>query len=375
VVKPRKVVIVGGYGFLGWHLRCRLHALTDDDIGVLGSEDMLDPDRAAATLAAADVVFHVAGTNRAAEVGVYEGNLAAAGQMIAALQVRDSKPDVIYAGSIHATSSTPYGRGKADAAARLAAWANDAGAAFAEVRLPNLFGEHGRPHYNSVVATFCHELAQGGSPRVDENAQLALLHAQDAAQHLMDAAGSTGLVSTDGSRRSVTWLRDRLTHFAAVYAKGDIPDLTNRFDRNLFNTYRSYCFPSAYPMHPKLYSDTRGRLFECVRSHGGEGQTFVSSSRPGATRGEHFHLNKVERFLVLSGVGQIALRKLFDDCVLRFEVRGDEPEFVDMPTMWVHSITNTGDGDLQTLFWSSELFEPERSDTFAETVEMNARSA
>ena len=139
-------------------------------------------------------------------------------------------------------------------------------------------------------------------------------------------------------------------------------------DVDLFNTLRSARFPvgAPIPLTPRI--DDRGRLVEAVRSHGGPGQSFVSTTRPGITRGEHFHLRKIERFVVIGGRARISLRRLFTDEVVSFDVTGETPVAVDMPTMWVHKIINTGDGELTTLFWSNELFDPAAPDTFPELV-------
>jgi UDP-2-acetamido-2,6-beta-L-arabino-hexul-4-ose reductase len=241
-----------------------------------------------------------------------------------------------------------------------------------DVRLPNLFGEHGRPRYNSVVATFCHELANGGMPMVHEDRELPLLHVQDAVEEMrrLVERDESGTVSPAGRPVTVRSVLERLEDFSRLYATGDIPDITDPFDRALFNTYRSFTFPAHFPIHPPLRSDARGDLFEVVRGHGGQAQVFCSSTVPGVTRGQHFHLRKVERFLVLRGTAEIALRRLFDDTVIRFQVSGDRPAIVDMPTMWVHNITNTGDDELLTLFWADEILDPEHPDTFPEPVEL-----
>lgn len=361
-------VITGGRGFLGWHLSCRLRALSNVEVTILGSGELGSLHRAAEVLASADVVFHIAGVNRGSDAAVLDGNVAAAQQLVAGLTAAKARPSVVYASSVHAAGSTAYGRGKGLAGELLVGWAAGAGTSCAEVRLPNVFGEHGRPHYNSVVATFSHLLATGDEPTVESDAEIQLLHAQQAADALISAVGSSGLSTPGGTPRRVTWLRDRLSDLARTYRSGDIPDVTSPFDRDLFNTYRSHCFPDAYPMPRQLHVDQRGALLECVRAHGGQGQTFVSSSHPGAVRGEHFHLHKIERFLVLAGEAQIALRRLFDDTVFRFDVAGDIPVFIDMPTMWAHSITNTGDGELTTLFWTADLFNPTQPDTYPERV-------
>ena len=162
--------------------------------------------------------------------------------------------------------------------------------------------------------------------------------------------------------------QDTLRASNELYARGDIPPLLTDLSIDLFNTLRAARFPAHYPIPLTARTDDRGSLVEVVRAHGGQGQTFVSSTKPGITRGEHFHLRKIERFVVLTGEARISLRRLFTDDVVSFDVDGEAPAIVDMPTMWVHNITNTGPGDLTTLFWTHELFDPSAPDTFPEPV-------
>ena len=149
---------------------------------------------------------------------------------------------------------------------------------------------------------------------------------------------------------------------------GILPDLSDPFTKSLFNTYRAATFPGLFPIHPPRHSDPRGALVEAVKAGGGQTQAFYSTTRPGFTRGQHYHRHKVERFLVLSGEAEIRLRKLFSDEVVTFPVSGDVPAMIDMPTSWVHSITNTGAQDLVTLFYADEIFDPADPDTFPEEV-------
>jgi UDP-2-acetamido-2,6-beta-L-arabino-hexul-4-ose reductase len=162
----------------------------------------------------------------------------------------------------------------------------------------------------------------------------------------------------------------KLIGFHDLYMTGQIPDISIPFDRALFNTYRSFCFPSHYPIHPTLRSDRRGDLFECLQSYGGRSLVFCSTSRPRITRGEHYHLRKIERFLVLRGTAVIALRRLFYREIVQFEVSGLTPAIIDMPTMWTHSITNVGADELLTLFWADEMLDEEHSDTYPERIEL-----
>jgi UDP-2-acetamido-2,6-beta-L-arabino-hexul-4-ose reductase len=309
-------------------------------------------------------VLHLAGINRGEPAELSAGNLDLAEALAAGLRQCGTPPkSVVYANSVQAGNGTPYGDGKSAAASFLQETTRWSGSAFEDVRLPNLIGEQGRPHYNSVVATFCRVLADGGTPRVETDRDLDLLHVTDAASVLLNHGSGTPPV-----RRTVRQVADQLSDFATLYRTGDIPELTDRFAVRLFNTYRSHCFPANMPLTLIRHTDARGELVEAVKAHGGGGQTFVSSTKPGVTRGEHFHLSKVERFVVLRGEAEIRLRRLLDDEILSFRVAGAEPAVVDMPTMWAHDITNVGSGELLTLFWSNEVFDPARPDTYPEAV-------
>jgi len=361
-------VITGGFGFLGWHVRVLARALGLPAPLLVDREDFASPERLAEVIDGADRVVHLAGVNRGEPSEVAAGNIELAGALARAIQQCTTPPKrVSFANSVQAGNGTPYGDSKAAAADVLAEATRWSGATFEDVGLPNLFGEHGRPHYNSVVATFCSLLATGSTPRMDEDRMLDLMHATDAAALMLGVEPPAG-PSVPPVRRSVSQLAGQLSEFAAVYRDGQIPVLPGAFDVSLFNTYRSHCFPAHYPIALPRHADARGELVEAVKAHGGGGQTFFSTTRPGITRGQHFHLAKVERFLVVRGEAEIALRRVLHDDVVRFRVSGREPAIVDMPTMWAHSITNVGTEDLLTLFWANEVFDPASPDTFAEPV-------
>lgn len=360
-----KVLVTGTSGFLGWHTRVRLRAVTGHEVVAVDRAEWADlRDHARGV----DAIVHIAGVNRGSDDDVEQGNVALAEAVADAALASGSAPRIVYANSVHAGSASPYGRGKSAAADILAAAARALGSQVVDVRLPNLFGEHGRPHYNSFVATFAHAVINGEVPQIADR-PVDLLHVQSAAQTLID--GLTTIekrLDPPGTPTTVQGVYDTLHDFNALYATGDIPSLQSDLDVDLFNTLRAALFPSHYPIRLTQRTDARGSLTEVVRAHGGQGQTFVSTTRPGVTRGEHFHLRKVERFVVVGGAARISLRRLFTDEVVSFDVTGDEPSIIDMPTMWVHNITNTGSGELTTLFWTNELFNPAAPDTHPEAV-------
>jgi UDP-2-acetamido-2,6-beta-L-arabino-hexul-4-ose reductase len=364
------IAITGSRGFLGWHTACRLRAVYGiNAIGIV-REEYADPQRLAAALAGVDAVLHLAGVNRAeTDDAVEQGNVVLARALADALARRESPVDVVYANSVQAELDNPYGRGKAAAAAVLADAVKAAGGNFADVLLPNLFGEHGRPAYNSFVATFAHEVAAGRRPSVTGDREVPLLHAQDAAHELITSVGSKERRKVEGESRGISEVLALLEAAHGLYAtRGEIPPLPGRFEVNLFNTYRAAAFPGMWPLSPQVHADGRGELFETVRAHGATGQAFVSTTRPGQMRGDHYHLQKVERFFVVRGEAEISLRRLLHDDVVSFRLSGDSPSFVDMPTLWVHNIRNVGGNELVTMFWSDQLLDPESLDQYPEKV-------
>jgi UDP-2-acetamido-2,6-beta-L-arabino-hexul-4-ose reductase len=160
-----------------------------------------------------------------------------------------------------------------------------------------------------------------------------------------------------------------------LYSRGDVPALPTQFEVNLFNTYRAHRFPAMFPFAPQVHSDQRGELFETVRSHGGTGQAFISTTVPGAVRGDHYHLHKIERFFVLKGKAEISLRRLLHDDVVTFQLDGNRPAFVDMPTLWVHNIRNVGNDELVTMFWADQLLNTEDPDQYPERVSLTGSAA
>ena len=362
-----RIAVTGAFGFLGWHLSCRLAAVRGQEPIRLGRAEFADPGLLADRLSTVDTVIHVAGINRAdANDAVEQGNVELAETLAAALGERPVH--VVYANSIQMDGDSSYGRGKRLAGEVLAKLPGT----MTDVILPNLFGEHGKPAYNSFVATFCHEVANGRQPTITVNRTVPLLHAQRAAELLIAAAERKEdcVVRPQGDLRQVSDVLALINAFHNSYAElGEIPDLSTNFSRDLFNTYRSYLFPQAYPIYPEMHVDERGVLVETARSHGGTGQSFASTTVPGAVRGDHFHLHKFERFMVVRGEAEIAVRRLYDKAVVRILVSGEEPGFVDMPTMWTHNIRNVGDQDLITVFWSDQLLNRREPDQYPLAVE------
>jgi UDP-2-acetamido-2,6-beta-L-arabino-hexul-4-ose reductase len=363
----RRVAITGGRGFLGWHTRAALHE-RGDGVTIVPLGEAFDRASAITAVDGADEVIHLAGVNRGTDDDVRDGNALFAEQLGSVIDAVESAPALVtFAGSVQSDHGGVYGDAKAAAGDVLARSASRRGGAHREIRLPNLFGEHGRPFYNAVTATFCHSLAEGGEITVDVDRELTLLHVQDAADVLIGSVSQAELERLS-QRETVSGLADRLRRIAAIYERGEVPDISIKFARDLFNTYRSYLIEKRPAIPLTRNADSRGSFFEVIRSHGGHGQSSFSTTVPGISRGDHYHRRKVERFTVLSGTGVIELRRLFGTGIISIPVNGEAPVAVDMPTMWAHRITNTGSELLYTSFWTDDLFDPLRSDTIQEIV-------
>ncbi len=359
--------MTGADGFLGWHLRCRAFAQSIDAVAIR-RQTLADPALLADVLAGLDSVVHCAGVSRGDDGEVTDGNLGPA-QLLAEGVARTAHPvRIVYANSVHSRNDTVYGQAKRKAAEVLAGSAPTP--ELSDVLLPNLFGEHGRAHHNSFIATFCHEVAAGRRPGTVRDADIPLLHAQDAARLLIAEAARTGyrIVVPDAPARSVTDVLELIETFADRYRHGELPDLTDPFHAQLFNTYRSHLFPAGCPLYATPRTDARGTLVECVRAGSG-GQSFVSTTAAGAVRGDHVHLRKFERFMVLSGEAEVCMRRLGSRQVMRFRLTGEQPGIVDIPTLWTHNLIGRSQQPTVAFFWTNEILHPEDTDTFPIAVE------
>lgn len=364
-----KVGITGINGLIGWHLHAFLHGQPNIMVVQANRKTFASQKALSDFVASSDVVVHLAGMNRGDERTLAETNIALTKYLIGACEHTNRKPHIIFSSSTHIFRDTPYGNSKKECSRLFQKWSEKTGALFTNLILPNIFAEAGKPFYNSVVSTFCHQLANEQQCKIIDDITLEQLHAQSLAREIFEIikSSSVGDVFLTGTPISVSELLIKLTEFSDKYQQHIIPNLNTDFDLQLFNTYRSYLYPKKYPVSPVLHKDERGTLFDAIKSLN-SGQTFISTTYPGITRGNHYHTTKLERFLVVNGKAEIRIRKLFSNDVLTFRVSGDNPQYIDIPTLHTHNITNVGKNTLMTLFWSHELFDPIHPDTYTEPV-------
>jgi len=370
-----KVGITGQSGFIGTHLYNFLNLKTDE-LRVIPFKDeyFRDQHQLEMFVGECDTIVHLAALNRHNDPEViYNTNIDLVRRLIAALDKTGKKPHILFSSSTQEERDNVFGKSKREGRQLLSDWAIRSGGAFTGMIIPNVFGPFGNPYYNSVVATFSYQLTHEEKPKIDVDAQLKLIYIGDLVSivyYLIKnkiTDSEFRIAPTDEAR--VNEVLALLESFKDQYFEnGIIPDLSDPFKRNLFNTFVCYIdHQEFYPFKLKKNTDERGSFVETAKLNTG-GQVSFSTTKTGVTRGNHFHTRKAERFAVIKGKAIIKLRRIGSDRVISFELDGDKPSFVDMPVWYTHNITNAGEEDLYTIFWISESYDPNDPDTFFEQV-------
>ena len=364
------ILVTGSKGFIGRNLVSHLHEregtrVIEYDKGSTQADIL----RGAVE---ADVVFHLAGVNRPQNPAEFEaGNGGFTELLCGLLRANNRRPRIIFSSSIQATADNPYGASKRSAEGALVRFACETGAEVALYRLKNVFGKWCRPNYNSVVATFCHNIAHDLPIQInDPRRMLELVYVDDVVEaflkELDNPAAPSGFVRPDAIPSFTIMLgdlADRIRYFHEMRSSLRVPDFSVRFNQQLYATYLSYVEPERWEYGLDIKSDDRGNLAEFIKSPS-FGQVFISRTRPGITRGNHYHHTKTEKFFVVAGQGLIRLRHVEGTEILEYPVRGEDYRIVQIPPGFTHSITNVGTSELITLFWASEVFDPDCPDTF-----------
>jgi UDP-2-acetamido-2,6-beta-L-arabino-hexul-4-ose reductase len=369
------VGITGQAGFIGTHLFNFL-GLKKDEVSCISFEDSYfdSEEKLEGFVRKCDAIIHLAALNRHSDPQkIYETNIMLVEKLIAALEKTGAHPHILFASSTQEERDNLFGRSKQEGRIMLAEWSEKNRSPFTGLIIPNVFGPFGSPYYNSVVATFAHRLTHGEAPKIEVDSELKLIHINDLVKIIYDSI-LTG--KRDDEFRvpftkviKVMDILGLLENFKISYFdRGIIPDLEDRFERDLFTTFICYMdIGKHFPVKLSQSTDSRGSFTEVIRMNSG-GQVSFSTTKPGITRGNHFHTRKVERFVVLKGKALIQLRRIGTGEVLNFELDGSDPAYVDMPVWYTHNITNTGSEDLYTLFWINEFFDAGDPDTFYEIV-------
>ncbi|MFZ2360460.1 MAG: NAD-dependent epimerase/dehydratase family protein [Anaerolineae bacterium] len=404
-----KILVTGSNGFIGQNLIAWLRRRPEVQVLEFDQEHSLAD--LAQQLAAADLVYHLAGVNRPQAVEEFRaGNVDLTAQMCELLLQAGRATPIVLSSSIQAGLDNPYGASKREAEQVLADYAARSGAPVAIFRLSNVFGKWCRPNYNSVVATFCHNIARDLPITIsDPSREVPLVHVDDVVQAFLEvgealrsqksevrsqksevrgqaqrvAGHSQPFIIHHSSfiiPESLSYYETRPVYTVTLGRLAELirsfrasrqtllaPDFGDPFVHKLYGTFLSYLEPDDFAYDLTQRTDPRGSLAEFIKSPG-FGQVFVSRTKPGITRGNHFHHSKTEKFLVLEGEAIIRFRHIQSQEVIEYAVRGEDCRVLDIPTGYTHSIENVGLGELVTLFWASEVFDPGRPDTAWEEV-------
>lgn len=369
-----KIGITGQSGFIGYHLT-QLFLAKKAVIIPFKDEYFNNTSLFESFISQCDVIIHLAGINRHPDPNyIYFANIELTQKLISTINNMGVKPVVIYASSLQEDLDNAYGKAKKESRLLLSNWAKDHNSKFMGLIIPNVFGPFGKPFYNSFIATFCHQLVNGEEPDIEIDNHIQLIYVTSLANKIYDLVLSPvnipRLVIQPDEIYSVSEILGKLKNYHnTYYRKRIVPSLSGIFDVNLFNTYRSFINPLDSYISLDLHKDYRGNLYEVIKSMT-SGQLFYSTTKPGITRGNHFHLRKIEKFCVISGKGLILMRKVGTNEILEFPVNGDNPSVVDIPVLFTHNITNIGKDELITLFWSNEIFDPQDTDTWYEEVKI-----
>lgn len=369
-----RIGITGQAGFVGTYLYNFLGL--QENVERIGFDDSYfnDEHQLQSFVKKCDVIVHLAAMNRHNDPDVlYQTNVTLVEKLIYAIEKEAVNPHVIFSSSTQEERDNKYGLSKKVGRELLLKWAERNRAAFTGLVIPNVYGPFGNPYYNSVIATFSHQLTHNEQPKIEVDGILKLIYVGELVAEIwkiiIDRVSNPEYKIDNTAESKVSKILEVLENYKKEYFENAVfPKINSIFELNLFNTFRSYIDHSNhFPVLLKRHTDNRGSFVETVKAEVG-GQFSFSTTHQGITRGEHFHTRKIERFAVIQGQAVIELRKIGTNDVLHFELDGENPAFVDMPVWYTHNIKNVGTEDLLTLFWINEFFDPSDPDTFFEKV-------
>lgn len=364
------VLVTGANGFMGKNLISKLRRLNGMEIlsyDIENTEEELKN-----FIGSADFIFHLAGVNRPRDPGEYEvGNAGFTRQLIDIIRESKRSIPVLLSSSIQAALDNPYGISKREAEDEVFRYGRDTGVRVCVYRLPNVFGKWCRPNYNSVVATWCYNISRNLPIQINNpETELNLVYIDDVVDEFIKAVDGFENRGSDGfchiKREFKTTLGELSNLLHSFHDSREtliIPDLKGDFERFMYSVYLSYIPENELGYGLLMRGDGRGWLSEIIKSKN-FGQIFVSKTKPGITRGNHFHHTKVEKFIVIEGEGIVRLRCIYEDKAVEYRVSGEKLKVIDIPPGYTHSITNIGDTDLITLFWADEIYDSESPDTY-----------
>lgn len=395
------ILVTGAKGFVGRNLVSQLHNIqsgkarnypvSGTDLKVFEYDIDSDPAELDIYCKNADFVFNLAGVNRPKDQAEFmKGNFGFASALLDTLKKYNNTCPVMISSSTQAALDNPYGESKRAGENLLFEYAKETGARVLVYRFPNVFGKWCRPNYNSAVATFCNNIANDLPIQVnDPGVVMNLVYVDDVVdeligaltgdEHYEETTNCTDYTNKEGKKArfckvpvthtiTLGGIVELLYSFKEMPEKLTVPDLGDPFTKKLYSTYLSYLPKEKFSYPVQMKTDDRGSFTEIIRTPD-RGQFSVNISKPGITKGQHWHHTKNEKFVVVSGHGLIQLRKIGTDEIIDFEVSGEKIEVVEMIPGYTHNIINLSDTEeLVTFMWANEPFDPNRPDTYFEEV-------
>lgn len=369
-----KVLVTGSKGFVGRNLIA--HLREDSRFEVLEYSRSNSEEELEMLVKQADKIVHLAGINRPrTEIEFKNGNQDLTAKLVYFASESNKNPHILLSSSTQAELKSPYGESKLGAEKELLKYHDQTGSRITIYRLPNLFGKWSRPNYNSVIATFCYNIANELEIKItDPSIELNLAYIDDVVDSMVSK-----LLSDDNNEESnyvtvpVTYTKKLgeiatlIQSFKQIRESLILPDYKDLFVKKLYTTYLSYLHENDFSYDLIKHEDNRGWLSELIKSDY-MGQMFVSKTKPGVTRGNHYHHTKVEKFIVISGEAMIRFRHIEKSKVIEYRIEGNEARVVDIPPGYTHSIENIGTNEMITLFWVNEQFNEKKPDTYMNEV-------
>ena len=365
-----KILVTGANGFVGKNLIAELKNKGYNDIFEYSRDS--NPSLLEEYTRQCDFVFHLAGVNRPKNESEFmEGNFGFTSQLLELLKKHSNKAPVLITSSIQAEKNNTYGRSKKAGEDLLFNYYYDTDTKVFVYRLPNLFGKWSKPNYNTVVATYCHNIARNLEIQINNpDAELNLCYIDDVLEEFMRALEGNPTIKEDGfcvvpitHNIKLGELANILKSFKESRSNLSIPNMEDTLTKKLYSTYLSFLPENQFSYDLNMHCDHRGSFTEFMRTPE-RGQVSVNVSKPGITKGNHWHHTKNEKFLVVSGEGLIRFRKIDSDEIIEYRVSAEKLQVVDIPIGYTHSIVNVGDNDLVTVMWANECFNPEKPDTY-----------
>lgn len=363
-----KILVTGANGFIGKNLVAKLNQLKTYELILIDKDNTKEELKNA--LLEAEFIFHLAGINRPKdEKEFFEGNSGLTGEIVNILKANKKSTPIAITSSIQADLDNAYGKSKKLAEEELLIYSTDVNSKVFIYRLPNVFGKWCRPNYNSAVATFCHNIARGEEVWIsDPSREMTLVYVDDVVRCLISSVENkdslSGYVNIDIEHKvTLGEIVELLNSFVESRKNLMVPNMEDEFTKKLYSTYLSYLPEDKFSYPLKMNVDNRGSFTEFLKTSD-RGQVSINISKPGITKGNHWHHTKNEKFLVVSGEGIIKFRKIDSEEVIEYKVSGEKLEVVDIPVGYTHNIINTGTSDMVTVMWVNEIFNPEKPDTY-----------